>query len=158
VSGLAVDGVPIEIAQSVFGEGLVDTGGANFLLPSPAYAALTSAVAASPSFQQAFGDETWFSSLDNCKQVAMSREALDAALPKVTLSLGDTPPVSLPLKATQSYLRVRDLPDGISYCPAILDFKTTNYWDIGDVVLRANVTIFDRAGGRMGFAPRGACP
>jgi hypothetical protein len=160
VAGLALGGAPLAIDPSTYGSSLVDTGGHNFLVPTPAYTALTQALDGAASFTQLFGDATtWFSSAGQCVLVTQSEDDLDAMLPPVTITLGSSDPITLDLPATHSYVELEESETGAVYaCPAMFDFQTTSTWDIADDILRANVTIFDRAHQRMGFAPHAPCP
>jgi Eukaryotic aspartyl protease len=160
VASISLGGAPLAIPASTYGSSLVDTGGHNFLVPTAAYTALTQGLNGSTSFTQLFGDAaTWFSSSGQCVLVTQSEDALDATLPPVTLTLGSTAPITLDLAATHSYVELEGSSTGAVYaCPAMFDYHSTSTWDIADNILRANVTIFDRANQRMGFAPHDPCP
>jgi len=152
---VAVDGHSVGVPSASYGQPLVDSGGPSLYLPPAAYTAVITMVGASPAFQARFGGASFFSSSGTgCQDSSETREQIDAALPKLTLKIG-SPPVSIDLPATASYLQT--FPNGghSTYCAAI--FTSPGLVDLGNTLIRAGLVIFDRVHSRMGFAPATPC-
>jgi hypothetical protein len=159
---LQVSGASLGFGASDFGPVVVDTDTTEFELPSDAYNALTTAIAAAPLFAQSFGDASWFSG-DECsvplQNPPPTPAELDAALPSVTLEFAgaDGGEVAVVLGPTESYLDPV-VSDGVTYyCPEIeaRDFGGSTV--LGSAAMRGLVVIFDTTG-QIGFAPQSSCP
>jgi hypothetical protein len=155
---VSVSGTTVPIASSPYTDTVVDTGTSIFLLGTDAYAALTTAIASDPQFQNIFGGMSFFSS-PGCATVPQTKAALDASLPPLTLTFGSSPAMTLTEPPTESYL----FPYGEGqWCPALDGAIQGNSFPLASILgapmLRSNVTIFDRANQRIGFAPHTACP
>ncbi len=150
---VAVDGTSAGVPASAYGLAIVDSGGPNLIVPSAAFTAITTAIAASPAFQSRFGDASWFTGTNTCKVVQETRAQLDAALPKLTVQIG-SPPISIVLPATAGYIQSFPGSGGTAYCPAI---DASTFTDLGNTLLRAGLVLFDRAHGRLGVAPTVPC-
>ena len=93
--------------------------------------------------------------------LSQTKEALDAALPPLTLTFGSSPAVSVQATATESYLLTHG---GGQWCPSVTPLApdASSFPGIaahlGAPLLASNVVIFDRANQRVGFAPHAACP
>ena len=158
VSDMKVGGAALGLPASVFGSGFVDTGSTAFFLPAQVYAAVTAAITSDPTFAQLFGDKTFFDDY-SCTSVAKTKAELDAALPRLTVVLGPGPTITLDSPATESYLEgFDDGTGGVSYCPGIQKSPASSVkFDLGAPIMRGKLTVFDRAGQRIGFAPA-RCP
>jgi hypothetical protein len=159
LSGLEVSGTKIPIS-GMLPDALVDTGTSIFVLGTPMYNALVSALEADAMFGQIFGAGFFPAAnaqTQACKPVSMTKAALDAALPPLKLSFGTTATVTA--APTESYLV--DAGNG-QWCGAIAGIDQGNSFPIaaimGAPVLRSSVVVFDRAQSRIGFAPHVACP
>jgi hypothetical protein len=151
-------GTSVPIASGGFTDTIVDTGTSVFLLSTPAFSAITTAIAQSPQFSSVFGmGASWFSNPNNCVSLSQTKAALDAALPPLTLTFGTSPPVTVQALPSESYLIQYE---GL-WCPALdemdpgPDFPFASI--LGSPVLRSNIVIFDRANQRIGFAPHKTC-
>jgi hypothetical protein len=161
LASIGVLGTTIPIPTGSYTASLLDTGSSISSLSPAAYSALTSAIAASSAFTEIFGasSSSFFSSSANCVQLSQTKEALDSALPPLTLNFGSSPGVSVQASATESYL----LSLGGKWCPAMTSRTPDASFQsiaaiLGAPILASNVVIFDRANQRVGFAPHTACP
>jgi hypothetical protein len=158
LSSIEVDGMDAPIGTSEFPDSVLDSGTSVVIIPTAAFSTITLAIAASSKFQEIFGvgaGASFFSNPDNCAHLTQTKAELDAALPPLTLKFGS---VSIQAAATESYL--------ISYeglwCPSLdamdpgPDFPLASI--MGSPILRSNLFVFDRAGGRVGIAPHTSCP
>jgi hypothetical protein len=155
---IAAAGTTVPIATPQFPDTVVDTGTSIFLMGLDAYTALTTAIAGDAQFQSIFGGASFFSST-GCATVTETKAALDAALPALTLTFGSSPAITVTALPTDSYL----FPFGQGqWCPAIDGLAQGDQFPLASILgapmLRANVTVFDRANQRIGFAPRAMCP
>jgi hypothetical protein len=155
---VAVSGTTVPIATSQYPDTVVDTGTSIFLMGMDAYSALTGAIASDPQFQSIFGGVAFFSG-QGCATVSMTKAALDASLPALTLTFGSSPAITVTAPPTESYL----FPYGQDqWCPALDGLAQSDQFPLASILgapmLRSNVTIFDRANQRIGFAPHTACP
>ena len=163
LASITVLGTVVPVATESFPGTFLDTGSSISSLPPAALSALSSAIATSPGFSGIFGAaaSSFFSSPDNHVQLSQTKDALDAALPPLTLTFGSNPAVSMQATATESYLVTYG---GGEWSPA-LGPRTPDESTfpgiaaiLGPPILRSNVIIFDRANQRIGFAPHTACP
>jgi hypothetical protein len=152
--------VPIATASAA--DSVVDTGTSAFLLQTAAYDALTAAIQSNAAFTQVFG-ASFFATQPGaaaCATRTETKEALDAALPPLTLTFGSGPGVSVQAAPTESYLypyREGTWCSSLATDPAVFS-EVPLASILGSPVLRSNVVIFDRASARVGFAPHTACP
>jgi hypothetical protein len=159
---VAGSSTPVAIASGANPDTVVDTGTTAFLVPNAVFTSLTNAIASSPGFAHVFGAGTgasWFNSQLPCGAAGTTKAQIDAALPGLTLAVGKNPGFTIDMAASDSYL----VPvTGYGWCsllapvPAGVQFPLAAI--MGSPFLRAQITIFDRAGGRIGFAPHTACP
>jgi hypothetical protein len=161
VSDLAVSGQSLGFHTSDFGIASVDSGATQFVLPPPIYDALTQAVLTAPAFARVTTDPNFFLN-QGCVPMVEDAAALNAALPTVTLTLpaGEGSPITLHLAATESYLRLMSSMQGGSLvCVGVTPMPDGSAGTIlGDTVMTSQITVFDRANGRIGFAPQKGCP
>ncbi len=150
VHGVAIGDTRVDVT----GRALVDSGGPRMLLPLPAVDAIARTLADNATFRAQLGDPARWFEHGRCKPIAISRDALDAALPALTLALDGA---SLAMRPTESYLSVAELRGQLVFCPALRATTGPIGIDLGDRVLYSHVVIFDRAGKRMGFAPPTPC-
>ena len=157
---MQVSGASLGFGASDFGPVVVDTDTTELELPSNAYDALSSAIAAAPLFGQSFGDASWFTA-GACTVPSQnpppSPADFDAALPSVTLAFAavDGGQVSVVLGPTESYLQPVTWGGVTYYCPEIEPNPGSTV--LGSAAMRGLLVIFDTAG-QIGFAPRAPCP
>jgi hypothetical protein len=163
LASIAVLGTTVIVPTGAFTEAMLDTGSSNSSLPPDAFSALVSAIGASPSFSAMIGMSagSFFADPNHCTMGSQSKDALDAALPPLTLTFGSSVAVSIQASATESYL----MPNGAGgWCPAFVSLApdASAYPEIaahlGAPILRSQIVIFDRAHHRVGFASHAACP
>jgi hypothetical protein len=166
LESIAVDdgsSAPIAIAaSSAYHDTVVDTGTTALVLQSAVFTSLTNTIASSPGFTHIFGAGTtasWFSSQLPCGAAGTSKSDIDSVLPPLTLTFGTNPAITVQMAASDSYL----VPiQGYGWCSLVTPVPTGTQFPLaailGSPFLRSNITIFDRAGGRIGFAPHTACP
>jgi hypothetical protein len=136
---------------------LIDTGTAYLVVPGPIKKALTAAVQSSPGYQQIFGSQTFAQGQQGCIEplTAVTDAEINAALPPLTLTFPgqDGAPFTLTLAPTQSYI----LNYSGTYCLAVQSIAGYDGTILGDMILRAFITIVDQASNRVGFAPEIGC-
>jgi len=155
---VAVEGTTVPIATPQYADTVVDSGTSIFLMGMVAYSALTTAIASDVQFQSIFGGLSFFSS-QGCATVTQTKAALDAALPPLSMTFGSSPAITVTALPTESYL----FPYGHDqWCPALDGLAQSQQFPLASILgaplLRSNITIFDRANQRIGFAPHTACP
>jgi hypothetical protein len=159
---VAGSSAPTAIAGgSAYPDTVVDTGTTALLVTNAAFTSLTNAIASSPGFAQIFGagaGASWFSSRAPCGAAGTTKAQIDAALPALTLTFGKNPGISIQMAASDSYL----VPfPGYGWCSLMAPLPAVGRFPLaailGSPFLRAQITIFDRANGRIGFAPHTAC-
>jgi cathepsin D len=153
---------PIAIAgRSAYHDTVVDTGTTAFVVPNSVLDDLAGAIARSPGFSQLFGGDagaSWFSTETPCGAANATKAQIDAALPSLTMTFGKNPGRTISMAASDSYF-VRF--PGYGWCsllspvPAGISFPFAAI--VGSPFLRTQITIFDRANGRIGFAPHAGC-
>ena len=162
LSGITVSGKSLGLPSSAFGSGttILDSGGPLFYVPLAVFSALTAAIAAAPAFQQTVGGTNWFSS-GGCMLLSQPRAQLDAMLPRLTVTFGSGPGISIDANATSSYLVAYPYDGQTYWCPGIAAWDPS--WgsnidaDLGGPFLDS-IVIFDRENQRVGFAPHADCP
>jgi Eukaryotic aspartyl protease len=160
LASVTVDGTTVPVPTGSFSDSILDTGTSLFILQTDAFNAVTAAITADSGFQSAVSsDPTWFNNPDNCVSLSQTEAELNAALPPLTLTYGTgASAVSIQAVATDSYLYNY----GGLWCPSLYSMAASEEFpfaaDIGSPVLKSAVTIIDRAGQRVGFAPHAACP
>jgi hypothetical protein len=164
LSGVSVEGKSLEVSASAYGTGttIVDTGGSLFFLPEPIFTALSAQIASDPAFQGTFGGADWFVAVDSCMPMTQTRAELDAMLPKLTVTFGASPEVSIQATATSSYLTPIPYMGKTYWCPGIGALPPGSIGagvvaDVGGALLHSNIVIFDRENRRVGFAPHASC-
>jgi hypothetical protein len=152
----------VMIATTQFPDTVVDTGTSGFVVPTAAFDSLAAAIAGTHGFQQAFGANAgaaWFSSQAPCGAAGMTKADIDATLPALTLSFGAAPGVSIQVAPSESYLMRYG---AYGWCSTMIALPQGQMFPLAAIMgapfLRAQVTIFDRANARIGFAPHAACP
>jgi hypothetical protein len=160
VSDVLAGGTSLGYGATTFGPSLVDTGTTAFFVPDNVFTSLTSTVAANATFALNFGGASWFTNgFCTTPNNGLTAAQLDAALPTLTLKFPSSTPagfISVQLLATESYLlRIEDTMGNAFYCPAVFPSTMTI---IGGNMMRSQITIFDRQGSQIGFAPRQSCP
>jgi hypothetical protein len=164
LESIAVAGTsaPVAIASgATYPDTVVDTGTSAFLLPSPVFTKLAQAIASAPGFPRTFGAHagaSWFSLESPCGAMGTTKAQIDAAMPALTLTFGKNPAVTIEMAASDSYL----VPfAGFGWCSLLAPIPSNIRFSMaalmGTPFLRGHITIFDRAGGRIGFAPHAAC-
>ncbi len=161
LASISVSGMTIPVPMGSYTGAMLDTGASNSTLPPAAFSALTSAIAASPAFSSIFGASAAALFSSNASvHLSQTREALDAALPALTLTFGSSPAISVQAAATESYLLTYGGGEWSSALTALA--PSTRFPGIaahlGAPLLASNVVIFDRARKRVGFAPHAPCP
>ncbi|MBY0274233.1 A1 family peptidase [Candidatus Binatia bacterium] len=142
---------------------IVDTGTTDMVLPTAAFDAIASAVAAAPTFAQNFsGGPSWFSS-GTCSRPlqGLTKDRLDDGLPMLQLTFPSSPSTtfSIDLPATDSYLlHETDAAGNAYYCAGIAPNGGGTLTIIGANAMHSLLTVFDRRNQRIGFAPGQGCP
>jgi hypothetical protein len=163
LESIAVDGASAPVAVTTgaqLPDTVVDTGTTALLLTTAAFTSLTNDIAASPGFAKVFNGATasWFSSQAPCGAAGVSKADIDGALPALTLTFGKNPGITIKMLPSESYL-VPISPYGwcslMQAVPAGMGFPLAGI--LGSPFLRSQITIFDRANSRVGFAPHTAC-
>ncbi|HET6343277.1 MAG TPA: pepsin-like aspartic protease, partial [Myxococcota bacterium] len=163
VTDVRVDGVTAALTTTDFGLTLVDTGTSITLLPARAFDALSEIIEADPVFRRTFGEGFFTGGSCLGAPPDMDAAALDAALPRFTVVLPGkgNADVALDLPATESYLTPTRAPGGgVVYCPALALSTSASRAAatlLGSSLLHSHITIFDRPGMQVGFAPQRAC-
>jgi Eukaryotic aspartyl protease len=139
----------------------IDSNTTELELPQTVYNALKAAIGNDPAFTAHFGGPSFFANGDciaPSDATPPTPDALDAALPTVTLQLDDGAGGSTPLtlKATTSYLQPITVSGVTKYCPEIEPSGSTTTI-IGSSFVRSQVVVYDIAGSRIGFAPYAGC-
>lgn len=158
VESLAVAGQDVGLTSSDLGPMIVDTGTSGLYLTSSGFKALNQRLQASAGFKANFPANLLTSGNCYTAAKATTREALDAALPTLTLGIrGEDGTGQLTLNASESYLMVSHLEgsDSLLYCPVVAATKSVPI--IGASAMRRHVVIFDRDNARVGFAPQTTC-
>jgi hypothetical protein len=140
-------GASLDLPRARYSLALVDSGGPRMFLPKPAFDAIVRTLADNATFRDQLGDPATWLERGECKSIALSRAQLDAALPPLTLVLDGA---TLEMRATDAYVSVSRWHGQVLYCPALRPGPGV---DLGDRVMHSHTVIFDRAHGRMGFAP-----
>ncbi|HEY1811269.1 MAG TPA: pepsin-like aspartic protease [Kofleriaceae bacterium] len=141
---IAIGSARIELPQGTMAA--VDSGTAGLVLPQPAFDAVVAELDRDPFFSGWFGSAAaWFAKA-GCEPLPLP--AVLDRLPPITIELDG---ISLTLPAAESYA----MPWGDEVCSVLA--ARDNYVSIGDLPMRSNVVIFDRARHRMGFAPATRC-
>jgi Eukaryotic aspartyl protease len=160
LQSIAVDGTTTTVTPTgLLPDTVVDTGTTAFIVDSAAFTSLTTAIAGTPGFTQTFGASaggaSWFSGQTPCGAAGTSKAQIDAAMPGLTLTFGGG--VTLKMPASESYLTSYSgywcslliaAPSGQQFPLAAL---------LGSPMMRSQIIIWDRAGGRLGFAPHAPC-
>jgi hypothetical protein len=164
LTSISIASTTVAIATSSYADTLLDTGTSQFVLSTAAFHALAAAIAASPGFRQLFGPDaadagtSWFSSMTPCTTAPLTKAQIDAALPPLTLTFGSNPGISVQALPSESYFMPYG---GVAWCSSLYAIDPSADFpfaaDLGGPVLRSNIVIFDRAKGRIGFAPHAPC-
>jgi hypothetical protein len=165
LESIAVLGTSVSamIPTGSYGDTVVDTGTSAIFIPTAAFNALTSAIAGTSGFQQAFGADggaSLFTAFPPCANVALTKAQLDAMLPALTLTFG-TGAAAITAQAlpTESYLWADPKRGWCSSFYAVDPTTTLPFAAIlGSPIVRSNVFVFDRANRQLGIAPHAACP
>jgi hypothetical protein len=160
LQSIAVGGTSTTVPiNDQFPDTIVDTGTTAFILGTTAFNSLTTAIAGTAGFTQIFGagaGASWFSSQQPCGAAGTTKAQIDAALPALTLTFGGG--VTLQMPASESYL----VPFSGFWCSLMIAAPSSAQFPLGSLMgspmLRSYITVFDRAGGRVGFVPHAACP
>lgn len=142
---------------------VVDTGTTLFIAPKPVVTSTLAAVNASPGFKALFGDSAALGTIDTPDTFGcvagpgVTTAMVDAMLPPLTMTLpgkvAGSPDLSFTVKPTVSY--IIDAGDG-QWCFTLLD-DPSGLTILGDTIMRAFVTIIDRANQQVGWAPDRGC-
>lgn len=154
----------VSLGATDYGPSLVDTGTYGFLMPDDAFTALVTAVSASPGATQAFGankiNMDYFNN-GNCINAAGSqtRAEVDAEMPPMSLTFptAEGGSFTLHMPATESYLIPITSGGTTCYLAGAASSGGIAETVIGASVQAANISIFDPANNRIGFAPATGC-
>jgi Eukaryotic aspartyl protease len=124
----------------------VDSGGAGLVVPQAAYDALVAQLDRVPRFHTFFGSADAFFRDHSCQAAPV--DIVDS-LPPITLELDG---IAITVPAAQSYA----VPLGRFHVCSALTVRSSV--SIGDILMRSNVVVFDRARHRIGIAPPTPCP
>ncbi len=138
----------------------LDSGDSALIVPSAAYAALTTAITADPAFA-ALGDAAWWTSPEGTT-LSTSPAEMNAALPRLVVHLSGDAASQLILPATESYLLQYELAPGSYlyltnlYSDGDSDLPS-DFLDLGNLPMYSYVVYTDRENSRVGFAPAVPC-
>jgi Eukaryotic aspartyl protease len=159
VSGADLDGgAQVPFADPAAQYSIIDSGGNGFFVPTTQFDAIAAAIEGSPAFGAAFGP-SWLSTTaqqyTNCVTLPKLPAKIDAEMPSLTLQLGSTNPIAVPLTATQSYLTYTYLPSNqVSYCQNRLRRRARSG---GHLLPRPHAHAGSRHGLRQGESADGGC-
>ncbi len=89
----------------------------------------------------------------------MTKDQIDATLPALTLTFGTAPGMTLQVAPSESYLMSYG---SYGWCSTMISIQQGQQFPLAAIMgapfLRSQITIYDRANNRIGFAPHGACP
>jgi hypothetical protein len=165
---IAVGTNTVPIASGATTDAVVDTGTSVWVLADTAFNQLTAAIGAAPGFQQVLGANasSWFTVSNMgvaCANLTQTKAELDSTLPKLSMTFGSNPGITVDAVATESYLMPNPTPGG-GWCNALIPASVALPGQMfpfasimGAPVLRSNVVIFDRTKGQVGFAPHKPC-
>jgi hypothetical protein len=154
ISDMGIGDQSLGFGASTFGDNVVDTGTTMFYFPGAAVNALIAKVNAAPGYGNLFASPLTADGCVNAKS-GVTATQIDAGLPPMTMSMPDGAGGHFTLSAapTHSYLYFGG---GSQYCIAVSDDQGTGT-TMGDVMLRAFVTIIDVEHQKIGFAPDKGC-
>lgn len=144
---------------------IVDNGTSGLYLPDAIYQRVMAQIASDANFRANFNA----SLLDGSGSLqvsaqGLSREQLDAALPRLRFVLPQAGGglVTLSLPATDAYLFPLQYRGQVAYTAALASGETlfgaqSNVALFGNIAMHKHLVIFDRAGGRIGFAEHDGC-
>jgi hypothetical protein len=157
---IAVDGHEVQIPSGEYVTSLLDTGSDHSSISPLALDDFAAALATNAPFHAIFESDaaSFFDNPSACVAVPQTKDELDAVLPPLVLTFGDTESerIQITAPATESYLLT--IADEM-WCPAIVarelspNFETISSI-LGAPVLRSHVLIFDRAQERVGVGPQ----
>jgi hypothetical protein len=150
MSDLSLDGQSMSDAM---GPALVDTAAGVTSVPASVMTNLASIIATNPGTKD-FLPGTWFTD-GVCVQATPDQVS---SLPPITLTfpgMNGAGSISVSLSADESYLVPTILGGTRFYCPGFAQGSSGTI--LGLSILRNWTVIFDRTGGRLGFAPPGLC-
>ena len=159
---MLLDGVPVGTSSS-YGTAIVDTGTSIMIVTTSLFDALNTALDNNPQFVAYFGPGFLANGSCSVPATAVTRAALDAALPKLVLEFPDAQGnmQQVRMAATDSYLMAMKQPGGtIGYCAAVSSGGGTGGLPnllLGNSLMHSQITIFDRANSRLGLAPQVGC-
>lgn len=161
VMDISLGGTSIGVAANKLGPMVVDSGTNTMLLTQSAYAGFVQEIEANAAYKNNFPAD-FITGAESCvaPKQGLTRAQLDAQLPTLALTLPNASggSFSIEMKATSSYL-VAYVQNGTTYyCPAVTGNSDDSLAILGNAALRSVITIFDRAGSRIGFAPQTGCP
>jgi hypothetical protein len=146
---------------AAIGEVDIDSNTTELELPQTVYNALKAAIGNDSAFTAHFGGPSFFANGDCIPPLDATPptpDALDAALPTITLMLDDGAggSTALTLDATTSYLEPITVSGVTKYCPEI-EPSGSSSTIVGSSFVRSQVVIYDIASSRIGFAPYANC-
>jgi hypothetical protein len=161
LNDFSVGATALGLGAAAIGEVDIDSNTTELELPQPVYNALKAAIGNDSAFTAHFGGPSFFANGDCIVPLdgtPPTPDALDAALPTITLALDDGAggSTALTLKATTSYLEPITVSGVTKYCPEI-EPSGSSSTIIGSSFVRSQVVIYDVAGSRIGFAPYAGC-
>ncbi len=164
INDLKVGNTSIGRPANAYTMPLVDSGTSIALLPPTVFTALQTAIGSNAAFRALVGApnaNSWFAN-GGCFTTSQTQAQLDAALPTLTMVLPSTTigqTISVVMPATMSYLDYhKDGSNVIHYCAGFApNSSSSDPTIIGGTFLRSLITIFDRTGGRVGFATGTGC-
>lgn len=160
IDDLKIAGTALGFSATDIDDVVVDTDTTEFELPTNVYDNARDAIGGNASFQGYFGGPAFFTN-GSCivANGSPSNATLDAELPTFTIQIDDGAGGSsdVTLAATQSYLEPITQNGTVYYCPEIEPRNSGGSTVLGSSFLRSELTIFDRAAKRIGFAPYASC-
>ena len=155
LADIQVNGVSVGVASNLYGPAVVDTGTTELILPEGAYNTLSQMINADPNFTALFGTDFFSTGACAALDTPLTDAQLDAMLPQMSFlfpNVNGSGDFTVSMRPSHSYLI--NLPSKTSgtryYCPG-LGYGTPTI--LGIVALASNVTVFDRKGAQIGFAP-----
>jgi len=152
MSDILLGGTSLGFTIHDFGQTIVDSGTTNLVLPYAVFSALNESLCNNAFYTDNFG--CGFLTGGSCFSSSFTAAEINTALPTMTIVVGS---ITLTVNAIPGYMRVwHYLGGNLLYCPAVTGAFDIPYI-IGNTIMNNYVTIFDRAGSQVHFAPQMYC-
>jgi len=160
ITGMKIGDTSVGTGAATFQKPIVDTGTTFFYVPTPVDKAIIAAINANASFKTLFGATAKVKDYGCVKPVAgttVTAAMIDAMLPPYSMTMpgmNGGADITLTVKPSMSYLYDGGT-DG--WCYAIADGGTVDATTMGDTIMRAFITVIDKANHQVGWALDAGC-